>query len=272
MWRFLKAYRRTLGAALVVLVPVTMIGLGQSNCRVGNQAVRGGQSVTAGAIGWVGGWWNWMWEGDLEAENQRLRRQIDRLREEKSRLIGVLQENARLRRLLEFERRRDKLEMVPARVVGREVSPFFRVMSLRLKPEVEATIEPQMPVVVTGGVVGQIQSVTGRTAEVLLISDPRSRIDAVSQRNRAHGVVRGLGNDDNYLAEVGYLRRDDRVKQGDVMVTSGMGGVFPSELLLGTIREVKSTSTGTVQRAEMEPAVDVGKIEEVFIITGRLSQ
>lgn len=270
MWRLIKAYRRTLAAALVVVVPLAMIGLGQSSCTPATQVVRAGQSVTHDASDWIGGWWNWVWRDDAEVRNQKLQARIDRLREEKSRLIGVLQENARLRKLLGFKRRHDELELVPAEVIGREVSPFFRVMSIEIRAE--GDVQPQMPVVVSGGVVGQIRSVAGGTAEVLLVSDPRSRIDAVSQRNRAHGVVRGLGNSKNYLAEISYLKPEDDVRKGDVMVTSGMGGVFPSELLIGEVEDVEMSQGGLFQRARLQPAVDVGRIEEVFVVTERRAE
>jgi rod shape-determining protein MreC len=270
MWRFIKAYRRTLAAALVVLVPATMISMGRSSCGMIDGTVRGGQSVAHGGVGWVGGWWEWAWRSEAQLTNEQLRAKVNRLREEKSRLIGVLQENARLRRLLDFKQRRDELSLVAAEVIGRDVSPFFRVMAIEIR--VSGEVEPQMPVVVNGGVVGQIESVSDGMAQVLLVSDPRSRIDAVSQRNRAHGVVRGLGNSRHYRAEISYLHRDDRVREGDMMVTSGMGGVFPSELPIGKVSSVEMAQNGLFQRATVRPAVDVGRLEEVFVVTGRESE
>jgi rod shape-determining protein MreC len=205
----------------------------------------------------------------LKEENERLRGQVARYEEERARLIGVLQENARLRQMLAFKDSRPDLKLRSARIIGRDVTPYFRVLRVRLdSTNIDFTVKPQMAVVSHQGVVGQVVEVYGDSADVLLVSDPRSKLDVMTQRNRARGLVQGLGHSKDYEARVGYLRRKDEVAEGDQVVTSGKGGIFPQELLVGKITRVEKKAFGLEQQAILEPTVDVGRLEEVFIITG----
>ncbi len=277
MFDRLRSLRHLMVAGLLFVVPLGMMMCGGKDPAAPGESSSPVRWMRSG-IGWVGvgqhralgslgDVWQRMVGGDLAEENRRLRKQVDRLREDKSRLIGVLQENTRLRKLLGFKERNTNYELAPAEVVGRDTTPYFRVLTLKL--ESEAELAPRMPVVVAGGVVGQIRRTYGSFAEVILVADPRSRIDALSQRNRAQGVVRGLGHERDYLAKISYLKRKDEVREGDVMVTSGMGEVFPPELVIGTVESVRRKERGLFQEALVEPAVDFSRLEEVFVITDR---
>lgn len=277
MYDFLSQHRAKLAALLLVLMPLLMIATGEPAGVGKDPAGKPVQLVHSGlawsqvgayrSLAWLGGIWGRVTDGDLAAENKQLRQEVAKLREEKSRLIGVLQENARLREEVGFRKKHPEFELSAARVIGRDITPYFRV--LRLKLESSAELKPRQAVVVAGGVVGQIHEVYGNYADVIIVSDPRSRIDAVSQRNRAPGIVMGLGHESDYLAEVAYLNQKDLVRPGDVMVTGGKGGVFPRELVIGTVSAVKSARRGLFQEVHLEPAVDFSRLEEVFIITGQ---
>jgi rod shape-determining protein MreC len=277
MYDFLSHHRAKLAALLLLALPLIMLSAGEpvgvgrqpasKPVQVLHSGVAWSEASAHRSLAWLGGAWNRLMDGDLAAENKRLRQEIARLREEKTRLIGVLQENARLRELVGFQQKHPEYEMVVARVVGRDISPYFRVLRLKLKSTAE--LKPRQPVVVAGGVVGQIHEVYGDYADVIIVSDPRSRIDAVSQRNRAPGIVMGLGHESDYLARVAYLNQKDLVRPGDVMVTGGKGGIFPRELVIGTVTSVESARRGLFQEVRLEPAVDFSTLEEVFVITGR---
>lgn len=277
MYDLFSQHRAKLAAILLVMMPLLMVatgepaGVGKDAASKPAQVLHSGVAWSeAGAyrsLAWFGGLWGRMTDGDLAAENKQLREEVAKLREEKSRLIGVLQENARLREEVGFRAKYPEFELAAARVIGRDITPYFRV--LRLKLETTAELKPRQAVVVAGGVVGQIHEVYGNYADVIIVSDPRSRIDAVSQRNRAPGIVMGLGHESDYLAEVSYLNQKDLVRPGDVMVTGGKGGVFPRELVIGTVSAVRSARRGLFQEVRLEPAVDFSRLEEVFIITGQ---
>lgn len=277
MFEFLRHHRAKLAALLLLALALIMLG-GKNSMNVGRErasrpvqmlhsGVAGGQVGAYRSLAWISGIWQRLVASDLSEENARLRQENARLREEKSRLIGVLQENARLRAQVGFQQKHPEFDMVPARVVGRDISPYFRV--LRLKLASGAPLKPRQPVVVAGGVVGQIHEVYGNYADVIIVADPRSRIDAVSQRNRAAGIVMGLGHQSDYLAQVAYLNQKDQVRAGDVMVTGGKDGIFPRELIIGTVTSVESARRGLFQQVTLEPAVDFSRLEEVFIITGQ---
>ena len=275
MWDWLKRHRRKVAALVVALVPLTMVvssagaDIGQETSvptRFGGAVVGAVQSGLTGAVSAAGNLLTGVTgNADLAEENEELHRENERLREEKSRLIGVLQENSRLRELVGFQQERPEFELAPARVVGRDLSPYFRVEQIRLYSEAE--LEARMPVVAPDGVVGQIHRVYDGYADVVLIADPRSRIDAISQRNRALGVVEGLGHDTDYRARMAYMTERDELHTGDQLVTSGMGGVFPRELRIGSVVEVEEDEEDLFQNVVVEPAVDFSRLEEVFVIT-----
>ncbi|RAL23502.1 rod shape-determining protein MreC [Lujinxingia litoralis] len=274
MLALLEQHRRKIVALVLLVVPLVMIAT-SAGASLGDEksaparfaAVPMGwtQSKIAAVIG-VGGFWSGWGQADVVEENERLREEVAQLREENTRLIGVLQENGRLRELVGFQARRPEHQLVPARVIGRDITPYFRVLKVQISSEAE--LKPRMPVVSAQGVVGQIHQVFEGYADVVLVSDPRSSIDTVSQRNRAQGVVEGLGHERDYLARVSYLSEGDELQTGDVMVTSGMGGIFPRELIVGTISEVSESRRGLFQEVIVTPAVDFSRLEEVFVITG----
>ncbi|MEL6180595.1 MAG: rod shape-determining protein MreC, partial [Myxococcota bacterium] len=228
------------------------------------------QSGAHFGVSFVEGFWqDYIALRDLKKENDALREELAQLREERARLIGVLQENARLRDLLDFKQQRPELQLLPARVIAREITPYFRVVRVRLDTQDTAVpVKPQMAVVSHEGVVGQVIEAYGDYADIMLVADPRSNVDVINQRTRARGIAIGLGHKRDYTARLSYLLRKDEIQEGDQLVTSGKGGIFPQELLVGTITAVDSREYGLNQQATVEPVVDFGRIEEVFIITG----
>ncbi len=268
-------HRKKLATVFLVLVPLVLVvtsagaDVGQESSTPGSwmgATLGSAQSVVYTGVtattGWFSGWGN---TSALETENAALRQENARLREEKTRLIGVLQENARLREMVGFQSRHPQLDVSPARVIGRDLSPYFRVLKIRIDSEEE--IRPRMPVVASDGVVGQVHRVDGGIADVVLVSDPRSHIDAITQRNRTLGVVQGLGHQADYLAEAAYITEGDEVEVGDEMVTSGMGGVFPQDLRIGRVVAVEEGIDGMFQEVILSPSVDVSRLQEVFIVT-----
>lgn len=230
------------------------------------QLTAGAQTLTASASASSAGFWDrYLDLVNVREENERMRAELNRLREEHARLVGVMQENARLRSLVGFREAHPALELVAARVVAQETSPYFRVSSIRLEVD-DPRVVAGMPVVASAGVVGHVSERSGRNAQVLLACDPRSSIDILVQRNRARGVLVGLGHSNDYSSRIAYLLRRDEVVEGDFVVTSGMGGRFPPDLPVGRIADVSRREYGLFQEVIVEPAVDVSRLEEVYVV------
>ena len=276
MMELLARFRVHLLVVLMLALPASNIALSRGKPGRGPVAgvlIQGVGALQAGGrsgLGFVEDFWkDYVDLRDLKQENERLRQQISRYEEERARLIGVLQENARLRQMLKFKDGRPDLKLRPARIIGRDVTPYFRVLRVKIDARsADITLKPQMAVVSTEGVVGQIIEVNDEYADVMLVSDPRSKLDVMTQRSRTRGVIKGLGHRKDYEAQMAFLRRKDEIAEADVIVTSGKGGMFPQELLVGQVSRVDRKAFGLEQQAIVEPTVDPGRLEEVFIITG----
>lgn len=203
---------------------------------------------------------------DVGRENDRLREENARLREAGYKLQSEASENRRLRRLLQL---RDELRgsLLSAQVIGKEVSPFFRVMRVVLDRGERDRVHAGMPVVTSEGLVGQIRRTFGRYADVLLTADKTSAVDVVVQRNGVRGMLRGLGFEESYACQLEQLARTDDVKPGDLVVTSGLGQRFPASILVGRITKVDKPKFGLYQEATVEPTVHFSRLEEVLIMT-----
>lgn len=276
MWDYFRKYRGMMVAALVLLVGAAFAlfeGKDASDrlTPVGSVLVRGaalGERAGAGAAAPATGFLERFRDaGRARAEADALAKEVERTREENARLAGILQENARLRAMVGFAAAHPRLDLVPAKVIGADVTPWFRVNTLSVSAG-STRVAVGQAVVSSAGVVGTVHDVAGGVVQVTLAVDPRSSIDVVVQRNRARGVVQGLGHPSNYLSRVAYLLRRDEVKEGDLLVTSGIGGKFPPDLIVGRISKLIPSKQGLFQEAVAEPAVDFGRLEEVFIIVG----
>ena len=120
-----------------------------------------------------------------------------------------------------------------------------------------------MPVVNASGLVGRIVSVSPNYAKILLIIDHNSAVDCLIQRSRDRGMVKGMSTE---ICKLDYVVKASDVRENDIVVTSGLGGIFPKGLPIGQIREVKELPGELFMDIEITPAVDFSKLEEVLVI------
>lgn len=202
----------------------------------------------------------------LRARNEALQREVDRLTIENVQLKEVETENANLRRLLDFAQRHPFLEFrgaeVVARVIGRSPNNFAGYLLIDLGSE--DGIREGMPVVTERGLVGRISQVYSTTSRVLLLTDPSSAVNALIQTSRLVGLVEGQPGGELIMS---YIPQDAEVIPGEIVITSGLGGEFPRNLVIGQITNVYQRDYEMFQRAVVRPSVNFGRLEQVLVIT-----
>lgn len=199
----------------------------------------------------------------VRSENERLTAKIAVLEEENLQYREALVESGRLQRIAEMRTGSD-VPMRPAQVVGQDVSPWFR--SVLVDRGGADGVRSGMPVITETGVVGLVTASSPHAGRTMLLLDAQSAVDVLVQRSRARGIVRGDGTD--RLRFEFYVRGDD-VQVGDVVITSGFGGVYPKGLRIGEIAEVQSDGERLLRRAVVRPSVDFGRLEQVFVMLWR---
>jgi rod shape-determining protein MreC len=215
---------------------------------------------------------------ELRAEVENLRAQVDALKVENVRLREYEAEAQQLRALLNFASEypvsthlgaevvsREACETYPCGdVVGVEPNPYLRYVTINVGAQQGADVG--MSVVSGGaGLVGRITEVGPRTAKVQLLSDPESSVAALLQTTRATGLV--VGQPDGSL-QMRYVPQEEDVATGDIVLTSGLGGLMPKGLVIGQVTEVQQREYETFQTATVRPAVDFTRLELALVITG----
>lgn len=195
------------------------------------------------------------------SEAQECRVQLSESHAELNTLKEASAENERLRLALGYAETTGEPEIL-ARVIG--VNPSSQFQSLRINRGENDGVRTGMPVVTNDGVVGQIIRAVGGSADVMLLTDASSRIGAVIQRNRVRASVAGAG--DGHELALEFIRREDDLVTGDVIITAGTDGVFPRGLRVGTVQSVAKPKAGMFVGGRITPAVDIGRVEEVMII------
>lgn len=212
---------------------------------------------------------------DLARERDRLAEDVAHLRSRVQMLERLDRENQQLRALLGF-RQRLGLRTEVCRVIARD-DGYGWWQTIRLDKGRSEGITPNRPVITPDGVVGKTIEVSSHTCDVLLISDRNFKVGVRFDQDGSFGVLHGGGvtlRGDPSLAavclpepfQVDYLRKDLVVKKGETVLTSGLGGVFPPGLAVGTVVGVKPDETGLYQVATVFPVADLARLQEVLVV------
>ena len=193
-------------------------------------------------------------------ENDRLKRQLSLEIQKNKQNAEIELSNERLRKLLSFQRHvTDRI--LAAEVIGRDPSPWFKTVIID-KGTTDGIVKG-LPVVLPEGIAGQIVEVSARHSKVLLIIDPNSAVDALVQRTRFRGLIKGSSGGRCLFQ---YVLRKHEIRVGDIVVSSGLDGVYPKGIQIGSVSGVVRRNAGIFQEVAVTPNVDFDKLEEVLII------
>ena len=204
-------------------------------------------------------WLNYFDLVDVRNVNRQLRSALDVLEMENNRYRELLATQGRLQELLQFKETMNR-PVLAARVTGRDPAGWFQ--SIIIDKGTGVGLRLNMAVVNACGVVGRVVSLSKNYAKVLLIIDQNSAVDCLVQRSRDRGIVKGLSIE---ICKFDYVARTSDVVVGDMVVTSGLGGIFPKGLPVGRILTVEEVSGELFKKIEIKPAVDFSKLEEVLV-------
>ncbi len=189
-------------------------------------------------------------------------RELATTRTELNAATEAIAENRRLRGILGLADAQPGKHLV-ARVIG--LNPATVHSALRIDRGSGEGILVGMAVLSATGVLGQVIRATDKSADVMVATDPTSRVGGLIQRSRVRCSVSGAGG--GHPLRLDLVRRDEDVLAGDRVVTSGTDGVFPKGLLIGTVVEISRTNGGSYLSGTITPAVDVERTEEVVVLT-----
>jgi rod shape-determining protein MreC len=213
--------------------------------------------------GALGVWTTYVDWKAVRSENVLLRTESERLKLQALQVDEIRQENDRLRRLLVLHERLP-LPTLSGEIIGREAGGWVRALTVNRGRG--NGIVRQAPVIVPEGLVGRVVQVRAGASVVQLLNDPASTVGAVVQRTRTPGLVEG---DAAGAVRFKFMARDGaQVTKGDLVVTSGLGNLFPKGLPIGRVAAIEDKGSALFHFAVLTPTVDFARIEEVLLVTG----
>ena len=169
-------------------------------------------------------------------------------------------ENQRLKDLLSFGQEIPRSKVL-AQVVGWDSSTEFNI--IRINKGRKQGVTPKSAVVTSEGLVGYVYRVADHYSDIITILDQNNRVDTIVERTRSHGIVQGFSN---FSCTMKYVNRNEPIAKNDLVITAGLGEIYPKGIRVGTIIKVERETYGITQMIEVTPSVNFNKLEEVIIL------
>ena len=205
-------------------------------------------------------WRNYFSLVSVAAENQRLKQLLGKAAEDSILQRELDLENNRLRDLLAFQRSLPH-PAIAAQIIAKDPSAWFNTVIID-KGAADG-LRKGLPAVTSRGIAGQVVEVSAHQSKLMLIIDRNSAVDALVQRTRSRGIVKGAARDECYLD---YVMHEDDMRVGDGVVSSGFDGVYPKGLLIGTVAAINFQGSDFFKEVRVTPSVDFDTLEEVLVI------
>jgi rod shape-determining protein MreC len=200
---------------------------------------------------------------DLASENADFKDQLDQVQSELVRMHELEVENRDLRNLLSMKERTGPGAFIPVSVIGRDDTPY--VQAITIDRGANDGIRQDAVVITHKGLVGHVERVNLTSAKVRLINDLNSSVSVRLQtESRTTGLLRGQSQGN--LMVIAYIRQTDVVQPSDVVLTSGLGEMYPEGLVVGKVSRVERKDADPFQAAIIEPAVEMDKLERLYVL------
>lgn len=200
---------------------------------------------------------------DLADQNRQFREEVDRLESELVRMRELEVENRDLRNLLNLKERTGPGSLLPVSVIARDDTPY--VQAITIDRGLTGGVKDGSIVVTHRGLVGRVERANPNSAKVRLITDINSQVSVrLQSESRPTGVLRGQAQGNALVID--YIPQEDTVRLDDVVITSGLGGMFPEGLVVGKVLRVQRKDADPFQAAAVEPAVEMNKLERLYVL------
>jgi rod shape-determining protein MreC len=210
----------------------------------------------------------------VEEENNSLRQQVDQLTGDNLRLKEQVLAGMRFEELDQGIFRSPTLDMyakVGASIINRNPTVWYKTVTVNRGSQDGVVVGD--PVIAQLGLVGKVITVYAGSAEILLISDSEAQVGALVRNDSGaatYGIVQGTYKNSSRLTAEGafqmLFRREDDINVNDLVLTSGLGGVYPKDIPIGKIKQISLDNSGLLKTAYIEPLVNIDSLEEVFIV------
>ncbi len=202
----------------------------------------------------------------LKEENEKLKEENTKLEEDLRELEIIKAEKDTLVQYSNLTQKYSEYETIPGYVINRDVSNYSGTIVINVGSK--DGVEKNMTVIADKGLVGHVLSVTDTTAKVQVIADPASTVSATISTSEESIICKGT-LENNKVLRASYIPADAELIIGDTVKTSGIGGIYPSGVLIGTITEIITTNNSTDRYAVIQTAVDFSKIYTVLVIKNK---
>ena len=201
---------------------------------------------------------------NLKAENEELEKKNSELEQSLRELENIKSENETLKEYLDLTEKYGEYKTVPAYIINKDISNYSKTLVINVGSD--DGIEENMTVIADQGLVGHVISVTNTTAKIRTIIDTSSSVSCSLSTTDESIVCKGTLVEESALKAM-YIPGDEGIIQGDSVETSGLGGIYPKGIHVGSIKKVVNTKNATDRYAIVETAVDFDKLDTVLVIT-----
>lgn len=203
---------------------------------------------------------------ELKEENEQLKKEAADLRTQLVDYYDLKDENARLWKYYKIKKNHADYELMPASVIRRDTSEDF--YSFTIDVGTASGISEQDPVITPNGLIGFISSVNASSAKVTTILSPDLKAGALCKKTKDTGVVSGnILYTDNNMTTLTKIDANAALKKGDLIVTSGIGGVYPSDLIIGEVESIEFDEYDATKYAVVKSYEDIKSVTDVVVLT-----